>query len=170
MRAIQLNSSDESLNGEPVTCLHPAIGMVYNKASSRRSPSSLLETKSFSVNQSTENTLLNCHCWAFMIISRWLGSLTWGHTGLRRARHYPKIPSTLSSHARKWLLLADEADLGWWGFLVFWQSYWTLSTENPVARRKQQEGKRLGFHSPPLFLLPSVFVTVLSAANDRPPT
>lgn len=82
----QLHSSDESLTGAPVTCcLHPAIGMVCNKARSRSSPSYLLETKSFSVNQSTENMLLKCPRWAFMILSRWLGSPTWGDTDLRRA-------------------------------------------------------------------------------------
>lgn len=49
---------------------------------------------------------------------------------------------------------------------MFSQGGGTLSAENPVARRKQQEGKTQDIILQPVLLIP---VTVLSVANDGPP-
>lgn len=57
-------------------------------------------------------------------------------------RHIENIPS-ISSVDISLLLFSDEV------FLVSWQNYRTLSTENSVAYRKQQEGNRLDFSLPP---------------------
>lgn len=103
----------------------------------------------FLVTQSPENLVPNFphgHLW----------SSPGDSEGSKETRIWEEQDITPKSHPHlppcsQWLSLGDEADLGWWAVLVFSQGCGTLSAENPVAHRKQQEGKTQGFLSPTPF-------------------